>query len=43
MKIMIQSRTSKTLQTSLPFASPVLALAAMLLIAAGNGVAAMMA
>ncbi|HZG08141.1 MAG TPA: hypothetical protein VEZ70_04075 [Allosphingosinicella sp.] len=42
MKTIIQSQTSKTLQTSLPFASPVIALAAMLLIAAGSGVAAMM-
>jgi hypothetical protein len=42
MKTMIQSRTSRNLQASLPFASPVIALAAMLLIAAGSGVAVMM-
>ena len=39
----MQSQTSKTLQTSMPFAGPVLALAAMLIIAAGSGVAMMMA
>jgi hypothetical protein len=43
MKTMIQSQTSKTLQASMPFASPAIALLTMLLIAAGSGVATMMA
>lgn len=42
MNAMIQSRTSKNLQTSLPFASPVMALVAMLLIAAGSSLGVMM-
>ena len=42
MKTMIRSQTSRNLQTLLPFASPLAALAAMLLIAAASGIAVMM-
>jgi hypothetical protein len=42
MNTALQSQTSKSLQTSLPFVGPLFALAAMLIVAAGSGVAMMM-
>jgi hypothetical protein len=42
MNILKQSQTSKALQTSLPFAGPVIGLASMLIVAAGSGIAMMM-
>jgi hypothetical protein len=43
MTIQTQSQTSKSLQTALPLAGPMLALVSMLILAAGSGVAVMMA